>query len=86
MSKRSPADFLKQALGRNVTVKLNNGLEYQGDIISFMALLLGILACLDGFMNIVLEQTEEYENGELKTKYNEAFFRGNNGKISIFSS
>ena len=25
-------------------------------------------------------------NRELKTKYNEAFFRGNNGKISIFSS
>ncbi len=32
-------------------------------------------------MNIVLEKLEEYENGELKGKYSEAFIRGNNGKI-----
>ena len=31
-TKRSPADFLKQALGRVVTVKLNSGIEYQGYI------------------------------------------------------
>jgi len=31
MSKRSPADFLKQVLGRVVTVKLNGGTEYQGN-------------------------------------------------------
>ena len=43
-TKRSPADFLKQVLGRLVTVKLNNNTEY-----------LGILACLDGVMNLVLE-------------------------------
>jgi small nuclear ribonucleoprotein (snRNP)-like protein len=42
--------------------------------------LLGILACLDGFMNIVLEQAEEIENGEPGNKYGDAFFRGNNGK------
>lgn len=35
-------------------------------------------------MNIVLEKLEEYENGELKAKYSEAFIRGNNGKISAF--
>ena len=39
----------------------------------------GILACLDGVMNVVLEQIEEYENGELKSKFSEAFIRGNNG-------
>ncbi len=68
MSKRTPADFLKQVLGRYVNVKLFNGIEY-----------VGILACLDGYMNIVLEQLEEYENGELKNKHSEAFIRGNNG-------
>jgi len=67
MSKRSPADFLKQVLGRQVTVKLYNGIEYQG-----------VLACLDGVMNVVLEQIEEYENGQLTNKYPEAFIRGNN--------
>jgi U6 snRNA-associated Sm-like protein LSm6 len=39
----------------------------------------GILACLDGYMNIAMEQTEEYENGQLKNKYADTFIRGNNG-------
>ena len=38
----------------------------------------GVLACLDGYMNIALEQTEEYNNGQLKNKYGDAFIRGNN--------
>lgn len=63
----TPADFLKAVLGRPVVVKLNNATEYRG-----------ILACLDGYMNIALEQTEEYENGDLKNKYGDAFIRGNN--------
>lgn len=32
-------------------------------------------------MNIALEQTEEYVNGQLKNKYGDAFIRGNNGNI-----
>lgn len=54
-------------LGRLVIAKLTNGWEY-----------VGILACLDGFMNIVLEHVEEFENGELKNKYGQVFLRGNN--------
>ena len=42
----------------------------------------GILACLDGYMNIAMEQTEEYVNGQLKNKYGDAFIRGNNGVSS----
>ena len=30
-------------------------------------------------MNIALEQTEEYVNGQLKNKFEDAFIRGNNG-------
>ena len=41
----------------------------------------GVLACLDGYMNIALEQTEEYVNGQLKNKYGDAFIRGNNGGL-----
>lgn len=40
--------------------------------------LVGVLACLDGYMNIALDQTEEYQNGQLKNKYGDAFIRGNN--------
>lgn len=43
----------------------------------------GVLACLDGYMNIALEQSEEYVNGQLKNKYGDAFIRGNNGELYL---
>ncbi|KAE9452804.1 hypothetical protein C3L33_15297, partial [Rhododendron williamsianum] len=54
-------------------VKLNSGVDYRGHMMLFLeyflSLVLGILACLDGYMNIAMEQTEEYVNGQLKNKY-----------------
>jgi hypothetical protein len=44
---KTPADFLKSIRGKQVVVKLNSGVDYRG-----------ILACLDGYMNIAMEQTE----------------------------
>uniref|UniRef100_A0A915LPX4 U6 snRNA-associated Sm-like protein LSm6 n=1 Tax=Meloidogyne javanica TaxID=6303 RepID=A0A915LPX4_MELJA len=61
------SEFLKKIVGKPVVVKLNSGVDYRG-----------ILSCLDGFMNIALEQTEEYNGGQLKAKYGDAFIRGNN--------
>jgi hypothetical protein len=46
---------------------------------------LGILACLDGFMNIAMEQTEEYFGGHLKARYGDCFIRGNNGNFAFLS-
>jgi len=66
-TQKSPSDFLKLVLGRPVVVKLNSGVIYKG-----------VLACLDGYMNIAMEQTEEYVGGQLKNKYGDAFIRGNN--------
>lgn len=75
--KKNPSDFLRQIIGKPVIVKLNSGVTYKG-----------ILACLDGFMNIAMEQTEEYQPdeaqgglGHLKAKYGDCFIRGNNGKL-----
>ncbi|XP_037067792.1 U6 snRNA-associated Sm-like protein LSm6 [Peromyscus leucopus] len=65
--KQTPSDFLKQIIGRPVVVKLNSGVDYRG-----------VLACLDSYMNIALEQMEEYVNGQLKNKYGDEFIRGNN--------
>lgn len=65
--KQNPSEFLKVIIGRPVVVKLNSGVDYRG-----------VLSCLDGYMNIALEQTEEYVNGVLKNKYGDAFIRGNN--------
>ncbi|KAM7419449.1 hypothetical protein PAMA_016525 [Pampus argenteus] len=73
LRKQTPSDFLKQIIGRPVVVKLNSGVDYRG-----------VLACLDGYMNIAIEQTEEYVNGQLKNKYGDAFLRGNNGKSLHF--
>eukprot|EP00613_Pedinella_sp_CCMP2098_P001547 CAMPEP_0171627756 /NCGR_PEP_ID=MMETSP0990-20121206/20980_1 /TAXON_ID=483369 /ORGANISM="non described non described, Strain CCMP2098" /LENGTH=100 /DNA_ID=CAMNT_0012195709 /DNA_START=22 /DNA_END=324 /DNA_ORIENTATION=+ len=66
-TKYQPSEFLKSVLGRPVVVKLNSGVDYRG-----------VLACLDGYMNIAMEQTEEYVNGQLKAKYGDCFIRGNN--------
>ena len=65
--KKNPSDFLRQVLGKPVVVELNSGVNYRG-----------ILACLDGFMNIAMEQTEEYVDGQLKARYGDCFIRGNN--------
>ncbi|KAI8969704.1 hypothetical protein BDB01DRAFT_840117 [Pilobolus umbonatus] len=65
---RSPTDFLSTVLGQTVRVRLNSGIDYKGT-----------LACLDGYMNIALENTEEYVEGRLVNKYGDTFVRGNNG-------
>lgn len=73
-AKKNPSDFLRQIIGKVVLVQLNSGVTYKG-----------VLACLDGFMNIALEQTEEYQPepgqgglGQLKGRYGDTFIRGNN--------
>ena len=71
---RTPADFLKAIRGQKVVVKLNSGVDYKGALAWMsclqnaprtrgtlshaMLLSAGTLACLDGFMNIAMEQTE----------------------------
>jgi len=66
-SSSKPSDFLRQVIGRPVVVKLNSGAEYRG-----------VLSCLDGFMNVAIEQTAEFVNGEKKQFYGDTFIRGNN--------
>ncbi|KAJ8097081.1 hypothetical protein POJ06DRAFT_262463 [Lipomyces tetrasporus] len=67
IAKNNPSAFLSQITGAKVAVKLNSGVEYRGD-----------LQCVDGYMNIALEQTEEYVDGILKNQYGDVFIRGNN--------
>ena len=38
---------------------------------------------MDGFLNVVLEQAEEFEDGELTNRYNDCFIRGNNSNEYI---
>ncbi|KAJ1918920.1 U4/U6-U5 snRNP complex subunit lsm6 [Mycoemilia scoparia] len=71
-SRKTPTDFLNGIIGKSsITIDIKLGYAWH---------FVGVLTCLDGYMNIALEQTEEYVNGELKNKYGDAFVRGNNGK------
>ena len=67
-----PSQFLSDIIGESVVVKLNSGIEYKGK-----------MACLDGFMNIALENTKEYSKGKKTNEFNDSFIRGNNGKQKV---
>ena len=65
---KDPAAFLSDTTGASVTVKLNSGIVYKGELQS-----------VDGYMNIALEKCQELVNGKLRRSYGDAFIRGNNG-------
>lgn len=67
----SPNEFLKAIVGKRVVVRLLSGVDYRG-----------ILTCLDGYMNIALEGTEEHVMGRVINRYGDAFIRGNNGELA----
>lgn len=67
--KLDSSKFLSEIIGNAVTVKLHNGVEY-----------LGKLQSIDGYMNIVLDETREVINGNVGRTYGDVFLRGNNGK------
>ncbi|KAI4719937.1 hypothetical protein E4T48_03795 [Aureobasidium sp. EXF-10727] len=64
---RDPSGFLSEIIGAPVTVKLNSGVVYRGELQS-----------VDGYMNIALEQTNEIVDGKTRRNYGDAFVRGNN--------
>ncbi len=82
----NPAEFLKTVLGRPVICKLNKlrTLLSCWSLVSCLTPLgsgviyRGILVALDGYLNVALEQTEEYVSGQLKNRFNDVFLRGNN--------
>lgn len=87
---RDPSGFLSEIIGAPVTVKLNSGVVYKGTDRSGLSSLtqlkdrfIGELQSVDGYMNIALEKTEEYVNGERKRSYGDAFVRGNNGMFNM---
>lgn len=69
---KDPASFLSSIIGVPVTVKLNSGVVYKGELQS-----------VDGYMNIALEKCQEFVNGQFRRDYGDAFVRGNNGELKI---
>jgi U6 snRNA-associated Sm-like protein LSm6 len=68
----APSLFLQKILGKPVQVRLSSGVDYRG-----------VLSCLDGYMNIAMENCEELVDGQVKNSYGDTFIRGNNGKILL---
>ena len=68
----APGDIVRLLVGRPVGVRLGDGTEYRG-----------ILVCVDGFMNVAMEQAEEFFEGSLKAKLGDCFIRGNNGAFLL---
>lgn len=54
-------------------MRLNSGIDYRGT-----------LSCLDGYMNIAMEETSEWVNGSEKNRFGDAFIRGNNGECEVW--
>lgn len=72
MEQTRPLDALNKARNKRVIVDLKNGRQYVGNLNAF-----------DIHINIVLEEAEELENGDVKRKLGVVFIRGDT--ITIIS-
>ncbi len=64
---KRPLNVLQKATNKVVAVRLKNELEYRGKISN-----------VDPYMNLILVDAEESENGEKKANYGKVVIRGNN--------
>jgi len=67
MAQERPFDLLNKSIGQQILVRLKNNIEIRGVVTSF-----------DVHMNIVLENAEELEDGNLKAKLGTILLRGGN--------
>ncbi|MDD5253791.1 MAG: small nuclear ribonucleoprotein [Candidatus Nanoarchaeia archaeon] len=65
MESDRPLDALNQSRGRRVMIELKNQKQFIGKLKAF-----------DIHINVVLEDTDELENGEVKRKLGTVFLRG----------
>ncbi|MFQ5998026.1 MAG: LSM domain-containing protein [Candidatus Bathyarchaeia archaeon] len=66
MTKR-PLSLLNRSLNNYVIVRLKNDLEYRGR-----------LAHCDNYMNLILNEATEFNDGQPIAEYGNIFIRGNN--------
>lgn len=67
MPNERPFDLLNKVLGQQVLIRLKGNMSIRGRIVSF-----------DAHMNVVIENAEELEDSELKTKLGTILLRGGN--------
>lgn len=64
---KRPLTMLQKSIDKNVTVRLKNDLEYRGK-----------MSNVDSYMNLILEDAEEYNGDTHLAKYGMVVIRGNN--------
>jgi len=64
---KKPITALQKAINKSAWVRLKNDIEYRGKVSS-----------VDPYMNVILVDAEEYENGKLSANYGKVVIRGNN--------
>ncbi len=66
-SQKKPLSVLQKAINKSAWVRLKNEIEYKGKVSN-----------VDPYMNVILVDAEEYENGKLSANYGKVVIRGNN--------
>jgi small nuclear ribonucleoprotein len=64
---KKPLAVLQKAANKIVSVRLKSDLEYRGRMVN-----------VDPYMNLILLDAEESENGQKKANYGKVVIRGNN--------
>ncbi len=64
---KRPLNVLQKAANRLVSVRLKNEIEYKGK-----------MSNVDPYMNVILTDAEEFENGSKRANYGKVVIRGNN--------
>ena len=64
---KRPLAVLQKATNKVVSVRLKNEIEYKGK-----------MSNVDPYMNVILLDAEESENGQKKANYGKVVIRGNN--------
>jgi small nuclear ribonucleoprotein (snRNP)-like protein len=69
-----PMPLIRGCLNKTVRVYLKNDMAYEG-----------LLVECDEYMNMLLENAVEYNNGGERTKYGKVLIRGNNIQYVVIS-
>jgi len=64
---KKPLNILQKMLDREVVVRLKSNIEYHGKMVN-----------VDIYMNMILDNTKEYNNGQQAASYGTVVIRGNN--------
>ncbi|MHA1791707.1 MAG: LSM domain-containing protein [Promethearchaeota archaeon] len=64
---KKPLEVLQRSIDSEIIIRLKDGTEY-----------MGLLVETDNYMNMVLSDAKEMQNGELVARFGEIFIRGNN--------